>query len=437
MKVKPNKLYIGFQFFAKGLNKSKTEVLVSLQVVVTIALCLSVILYLVEHHAQPDVYASFWKNVVWSFVTFLDNPPPTVIVHNPVTAVGQILWGTICLLKIVIFAVPTGLIANGFSEAMDENKQEEELNKFRIRLQNAFSSKLARRVNDYIHTQGIDDKYYMLPSYESITQLQVKYHLDTTDVLKACEKFPEFRLANMASIQTEAEDPIDRLVVLHSWLNRPYGCCINRNSKVTIVATSAYTELPTEWFGYYLALFGGFNYICRSVVEDYDHAQSYYNMHDNPQDANQTLFYNDLKTLTQGEDHWTIYLLQQVTNANKEGNHISFSSAMREGKQPTINDTAAYVALKQAIVDMFAQYDLHFQTEESKRFPLSENNVAYRLRRDGISNNAFTLRLAAHLMAKHTHREQIAYRLAETINTALATGCTMTEEDRHALCQRM
>lgn len=37
MKAKPNKLYTGFQFFAKGFNKSKTEVLVSLQVVVAIA----------------------------------------------------------------------------------------------------------------------------------------------------------------------------------------------------------------------------------------------------------------------------------------------------------------------------------------------------------------------------------------------------------------
>ena len=40
-------------------------------------------------------------------------------------------------------------------------------------------------------------------------------------------------------------------------INRPYGCCINRNSRVTIVSTSGFDEVGTSWFTYYLAKFGG------------------------------------------------------------------------------------------------------------------------------------------------------------------------------------
>jgi voltage-gated potassium channel len=273
----------------------------------------------------------------------------------------------------------------------------------------------------------------MAPLCEPIAELQVKYHLDTKDILEACETFPEFCLANMASIQTEAENPVDRLVVLNRCLNTSYGCCIDRGSKVTIVVTSAHVELATEWFGYYLAQFGGFNFICRSIESDTDNS-SYYNMKDNTDDKQQQDFYRDLKLLSQGEGHWNIYLLHQVTNINKGGNHIHFSSSMRDGKEPTIVDSPKYQALKEAIVAMFADYDFNFSSEDSDRYPFSENNIAYRLRQDSAECDSFTIRIGAHLMAKHTSRSLFAYRMAESIHQVL--GGEMLQTDYQHLCDR-
>lgn len=426
----------GFRFFFKGLKLCKHEIWVSIQVLIVLTLLFSALLYMVEHLAQPDVYTNFWDNLLWSFLTFLDNVPESVIIHNPITAVGKVLWAVISLLKIALFAVPTGLIANGFSEAVEQDKHQEELHKFRTRLQKSFSPTLARRVNDYRREKGLAGKFYMAPLCEPIAELQVKYHLDTKDILEACEMFPEFCLANMASIQTEAENPVDRLVVLNRCLNTSYGCCIDRGSQVTIVVTSAHVELATEWFGYYLAQFGGFNFICRSLESNAENSSSYYNMQDNPNDKQQQDFYCDLKQLSQGDGHWNIYLLHRVTNINLRGNHIHFASSMRDGKEPTIVDSQKYQALKEAIVEMFADYNFKFSSEESAQFPLIKTNIAYRLRQDGVEGNSFTFRIGAHIMAKNTFRSLIAYRIAETINQTLETGTTMLEEDYQDLCER-
>ena len=433
--MQTKKAFKGFYFFYKGLQYANAQMWVSLQVLVVLTGVLAVVLYFVEHTAQPDVYTNLWDSVVWSFMAYLGNPGKFAC-GDPITFAGRIIWIIISLLKIALFAVPAGLIANGFRHAMAEDEHKAKLNKFRTRLQKSFSPSLARRVNDYRREKGLEGKFYMAPLCEPIAELQVKYHLDTKDILEACEMFPEFCLANMASIQTEAENPVDRLVVLNRCLNTSYGCCIDRGSQVTIVVTSAHVELATEWFGYYLAQFGGFNFICRSLESDAENSSSYYNMQDNPDDKQQQDFYRDLKQLSQGEGHWNIYLLHRVTNINKGGNHIHFSSSMRDGNDSTIADSQKYQALKEAIVAMFADYDFKFSSEESDRFPLTKTNIAYRLRQDGVQCNSFTFRIGAHIMAKHTFRSLIAYRIAETINQTLETGTTMLEEDYQDLCER-
>ena len=443
--MKNNNFKDGVRFFIKGLKLCKTEVLISLQVIVVITLFLSIILYLIEHYAQPDVYSSFWKNLAWSFVTFLDDPPPSVIVHSPTTAAGQFLWAIICLLKIAIFAIPTGLIANGFSEAMEEDKRDKHLENLRSKLTNAFSRTLARSINTYRSEKDTAvQNWYIAPRYESLARLQVNYLMDTKDVLEVCQKFPEFRLGNMASIQTAEETPIDRLIVLHSMhmlhnannlVVRNYGYYINRESKITIVATTAHTELSIEWFSYYLAMFGGFNYICRNRLIDPENNTSYFNMENNTDDEDQETFYNDLKTLSQGEDKWNIYLLQHISNmSDKNVNHIHFSSSQKGGNNSTITKQEEYTKLKQAIAEMMNEYDINAHSEDSSRYPLTQKNVTYRLYNDDVKCNAFSMRIGAHIMIKNKNRDIITYRIAETIGQSLSPEKGMTEEDCNDLC---
>ena len=422
-------------FIKKAFQTTKDEMLISLGIILVLTGILSVVFYIAESIAQPDVYRNYWDALVWAYTRYMEGGDG-VFEGGPVTVVGKVIASLLGIIGIAIVAIPAGMVGSGFMDAMSADKRQAELNKFRTRLQKSFSPSLARRVNDYRREKGLEGKFYMAPLCEPVAELQVKYHLDTKDILEACETFPEFCMANMASIQTEVENPVDRLVVLNRCLNTSYGCCIDRGSKVTIVVTSAHVELATEWFGYYLAQFGGFNFICRSLESDAENSSSYYNMQDNPDDKQQQDFYRDLKQLSQGEGRWNIYLLQQVTNINKGGNHIHFASSMREGKESTILDSQKYQALKEAIVTMFADYDFKFSSEESERFPLVKTNIAYRLRQDGVQCNSFTFRIGAHIMAKHTFRSLIAYRIAETINQTLETGSAILDQDLQTLCDK-
>ena len=94
------------------------------------------------------------------------------------------------------------------------------------------------------------------------------------DIIDTVTKFDEFRLRNLATSQTAAEHPQDRLVIEMLPLDQQtvdgykiertsYGIRIKRGSNVTIIAPTAATENSIGHFAYYLAQFGGFNYVSR------------------------------------------------------------------------------------------------------------------------------------------------------------------------------
>ncbi|MBQ3999321.1 MAG: hypothetical protein II644_08315 [Paludibacteraceae bacterium] len=425
MKLKNTSLFI----FGEAFVKTRREMWSSLWVLLILTTIASIVMWSAEVWGGGESSYSLADALEWSFLKYIGDPTE-VAPHAPTTHLGVIMGNVIGIIGILILAILTGLLASGFTAVYEEKQREEELQAFGTRLARAFRPTPARRVNDYLREKGLQETYSIAPLMQSVATLQTDYHMDMKDIMDAAEKFPEYRLANMASIQTPAEHPQDRIVLLHNPINRPYGCCIDRKSKVTIVVPSAQSELATEWFGYQVALFGGFNFISKSIKYDNDTPHSYFNMTDiHPEEAatkeekhflsleqsNQTAFYHDLKALSSGDGHWNIYLLHVVTNSSKGGNHTHFNSSMAGGKNATIQDEAAYTALKQALVAVLDDYSFQCTTDDSERFPLMEKNVAYRLQKDGIHPNSFALRVGAHIMATHTFRDVIAYRFAEQI----------------------
>ena len=87
------------------------------------------------------------------------------------------------------------------------------------------------------------------------------------DIFDAVDASEVFRIVNLAATQTSDDHPQDKLAVEHFVKNRPYGCCIDRGSKITIVSPSSLVDPCSGYFAYYLALIGGFNYISREVAE--------------------------------------------------------------------------------------------------------------------------------------------------------------------------
>lgn len=244
-----------FRLLQTAISSKAKEMWVSLQFLVIVTLMLSFVLFFYEHSAQPEVYDNGFKSVVWAFAQYVGDPGGFAETP-PITMVGRIIACIIGLLGIALFAVPAGLVGAGFSEAMDDEKRETKIKKDIKKLHVAFERKLDRPTG-----------YQILPQHLSICDIQARMGMKVDDIMDAVEESENFRLINLAVTQTIDEHPLDKLAVEHFIVNRPYGCCIDRGSKITIVSPSSLIDPCIGNFSYYIALIGGFNYISREVGE--------------------------------------------------------------------------------------------------------------------------------------------------------------------------
>ena len=75
----------------------------------------SSLIYLAEHDAQPDVFSSIPSAMWWAIITMTSVGYGDVV---PITSIGKILASVISIISIGIIALPAGLLASGFSEAL-------------------------------------------------------------------------------------------------------------------------------------------------------------------------------------------------------------------------------------------------------------------------------------------------------------------------------
>ena len=283
-----------FRLLQTAICSKAKEMLISLQFLVIVTLMLSFVHFFYEHAAQPEVYDNGIKSVIWAFAQYIGDPGGFANTP-PVTLAGRLIACVIGLLGIALFAVPAGLIGAGFSEAMNNELHSEVTAKNIARLKAAFERKLDRPTG-----------YQIVPQHLSICDIQARMGLKTDDIFDAVENSDCFRLINLAVTQPIDEHPQDKLAIEHFFINRPYGCCIDRGSNVTIVSPSSLTDPCIGNFSYYLALIGGFNYISREIGELRPY-RSYYSFADRyNQEENLPLFMEDLERLTSREGSWTL-----------------------------------------------------------------------------------------------------------------------------------
>ncbi|MEO6198661.1 MAG: ion transporter [Sphingomicrobium sp.] len=81
------------------------------------------LLYWAEGDAQPDKFGSIPRAMWWAIVTL------TTVGYGdtfPVTALGKVLAGVIAIMGVMLIALPTGLFAASFTEAMERQRDIEE-----------------------------------------------------------------------------------------------------------------------------------------------------------------------------------------------------------------------------------------------------------------------------------------------------------------------
>lgn len=440
--------------FAKAYKATKREIWVSVKVLALVTVLFALAMFFAEHPNNPNF--SLWDGVVWTFVKYVEDPAD--IVDAPVTALGKIVGTLVGVLGIAIFAVPAGLIGSGLMDAMAEEKREKELQEVRFRILKAFRRDPSTDFKDHMGFEGFN-KFFFAPRKVSIAKLEVR-GIKKDDVIDAVQEFPEFRLKNMATAMSSEEQPEDRLVVEHYPLNTDYGCKIDRKSKITIVATNSNTEVGIGWFAYYLAKFGGFNYISKELEIDPDEPDSFYAMpakikvngltkeeleKDRKAHAEELKkwelkknrrdqFRADLKDLCEGEDRWCIMLLSAIKNKNNKDD-FHFSHAKNNGEDPTVEDMSTYQQLFEAFQAKM-QEEFQLSAVRTTRYPLLASNLGYKLRKQGCNVNAFTIRVSTKLICFDGGVHSVLYRMAEVINEQLH-GQGMHPNDREDFKERM
>ena len=77
------------------------------------------LLYFAEAEAQPEKFGSIPRSLWWAIVTL------TTVGYGdayPVTTLGRVLAGIIAITGVTVIALPTGIFAASFSEAMDRRR---------------------------------------------------------------------------------------------------------------------------------------------------------------------------------------------------------------------------------------------------------------------------------------------------------------------------
>ena len=403
-----------FRLLQQALSSKAEEMWVSLQFLVIVTLMLSFVLFFYENNAQPEIYDNGLRSVVWAFAQYIGDPGGFADTP-PITFAGRIIACIIGLLGIAIFAVPAGLIGAGFSEAMSNELHKEVTNKNIEKLKKVFERKLDRSTG-----------FQIVPQHLSICDIQARMGMKTDDIFDAVESSNCFRLVNLAVTQTIDEHPQDKLAVEHFMVNRPYGCCIDRGSKITIVSPSSLCDPCIGNFSYYLALIGGFNYISRELGELRPY-RSYYSFKERyNQEEYLPLYMDDLERLTSGNDSWTLTPLA-ASGANEPNYptvfHFSAGGAKGdesfEGENLFIKDMVTY---KVFYDDVTAELEQKFGlTSDHQRYhDITSANVFTRKFADGKgSKNNIIMRIAWSACLWDSRRIAIAKTIADALNRNL------------------
>ena len=454
-------MYSGLRLFKTAFLNTRRQIFVSGIFLVMISFVLTVIMYLAENRVDPDF--SFWDALIWPYEKYVGDPGK--VVDDPlVSPVAKIVGTLVGIMGVAIFAVPAGLIGSGLTDAMDEEKREDELNGFRRRMQKAFRRSANKGLREYLNALPdgggeVMKALNIVPQRVKVAKMQTRQGMDMNDIIDTCNKFDEFRLKNLADVHSDEDDADDRFVIEHFPLNRSYGCFVPRGSKVTIVSTGSFDEVGMGWFTYYLAKMGGFNYLSKELEVDTDELDSFYNLSEKPlydkkplsaydekkdkeaveilkdKQARRDDFLADLRSAIsspsgggQEEASWVIIITEHLkTKENQTDFH--FANAQKTGMETTINRIETYQ-------NLFEQVDAAMRTDfgldsviSSSRYPLLKKNLGYTIRKDISNANVFVLRPSSELVNFNDRKLAIAYRMASIISQQLDGGRGIDPDD--------
>lgn len=221
----------------KAIKNKKTELTVSLGMILVLIIIASVLMYFLEHEAQPKSFENLYTSLWWGIDKYLTSTGGEDI--NPITPAGKFLSGLIAILGVGMFALPAGIIASGFIEEIENDKLLKKLTVLEAKLESAFTVEYLAPVIKIKRELNVS---HLPRKWLSISDIKYKMGISESTVLQVCEFSKKFKITNVNI------DGINTVGLEYINLNRTYGQCINRNSKLTIVNLYPFTQ---PYFGHF------------------------------------------------------------------------------------------------------------------------------------------------------------------------------------------
>lgn len=395
-----------FSILSRAIRAKKQEMVVSLQFLVIVTLIFSFILFFVEHDAQPDVYNNGWTSVLWAFAQYIGDPGGFADTP-PISFVGRLIACAIGILGIAIFAVPAGLIGSAFTEVMDADNHNIAIEENKKRIHLAFERKMCR----YTRLQ-------VAPLNLSIQDIIARMRMTQNEIIEAVEHSQDFRIINIAATVPVDNRPMDKLAIEHFIINRPYGCMIDRGSKITVVSPSSLIDPVIGAYSYYFAKIGGFNYVSREIGELSPY-KSFYNCTYDAPGLNEYL--SDIEKLSVREGSWVVALLAASGASEPElPTQIHFTYGGKKGdsniEAPTVvihDKTKAKLMLEDLESSLETEYDI--KADCQKYHDSTNQNLFIRKLSNAGSVNGLMIRIAWSCMFWDSRRIKIAQTMAEIL----------------------
>ena len=111
--LKLNRYFNAVRSLGEVIAGKKRELIGSLFFVFLLMMVSSLLMYAVEHDAQPNVFRNAFSGFWWAVATL------TTVGYGdiyPITVLGRILGAVIALSGVAALAIPTGIITSGFME---------------------------------------------------------------------------------------------------------------------------------------------------------------------------------------------------------------------------------------------------------------------------------------------------------------------------------
>ena len=109
-----------------AVRYTKEELILSYVFLLFAMLIASSIIYYIEHPAQPEKFTSIPTSIWWGVVTMTTLGYGDLV---PITPLGKVFGGFISILGVALFSLPTGILASGFIEQINEAKRNERAGK--------------------------------------------------------------------------------------------------------------------------------------------------------------------------------------------------------------------------------------------------------------------------------------------------------------------